>query len=214
MKIEKLLNLVYPPTCGICGKLNNDFLCKKCEKILETEAIYGVDKALDKYFNEHLYIFAYQGIIRRIILKYKFQEESYLYKTFVNFLLKNENFFEKMEKYDTIVPVPISKKRQKERGYNQSELIAKEIANSSNLRLETECLFKTKNIIEQSKLNREERQKNIQRVYELVNLEKLYKKKILLVDDIYTTGSTVNECAKELMKAKPMKIGVFTLAKD
>ncbi len=214
MKIEKLLNLVYPPTCGICGKLNNDFLCKKCEKILETEAIYGVDKALDKYFNKHLYIFAYQGIIRRIILKYKFQEESYLYKTFVNFLLKNENFFEKMEKYDTIVPVPISKKRQKERGYNQSELIAKEIANSSNLRLETECLFKTKNIIEQSKLNREERQKNIQRVYELVNLEKLYKKKILLVDDIYTTGSTVNECAKELMKAKPMKIGVFTLAKD
>ena len=80
MKIEKLINLVYPPTCGICGKLNSDFLCKKCEKILETEAIYGVDKTLDKYFNEHLYIFLYQGIIRRIILKYKFQEEAYLYK--------------------------------------------------------------------------------------------------------------------------------------
>ena len=167
-----------------------------------------------KYFNEHLYIFLYQGIIRRIILKYKFQEEAYLYKTFVNFLLKNENFFEKIKKYDTIVPVPISKKRLKERGYNQSELIAKEIAYNSELKLETASLFKTKNIIEQSKLNKEERLKNIQGVYKLTNMEKLYKKKILLVDDIYTTGSTVNECARVLRKAQPRNIGVFTLAKD
>ncbi len=214
MKIEKLIDFVYPPTCGICGKLNNDFLCKKCEKVLETEAIYGVDKVLEKYFNEHLYIFVYQGILRRIILKYKFQEEAYLYKTFVNFLLKNENFFEKIKKYDTIVPVPISKKRLKKRGYNQSELIAKEIAYNSDLKLETACLLKVKNIIEQSKLNKEERMKNIQGVYKLTNMEKLYKKEILLVDDIYTTGSTVNECAKVLREANPRKIGVFTLAKD
>ena len=232
MKIEKLINLIYPPTCGICGKLNEKFLCKKCEKILESEAVFGIDKYKNikikkerkeniendfrdrKYFIEHLYIFLYQGIIRRIILKYKFQEESYLYKTFVNFLLKNENFFENIEKYDTIVPVPISRKRLKSRGYNQSELIAKEIAYNSNLILETGCLYKVKNIVEQSKLNKEERLKNIQGVYELVNKEKLYKKKILLVDDIFTTGSTVNECAKVLRNASPRKIGVFTLAKD
>ena len=234
MKIENLIDFIYPPTCGICGKLNTNFLCKKCERVLETEAIYGVDKYKNikkeikektekerkkeienkKYFDEHLYIFLYQGIIRRTILKYKFQEESYLYKTFVNFLLKNENFFEKIEKYDTIIPVPISKKRLKERGYNQSELIAKEISRNSNLKLETENLYKARNIIEQSKLNKEERLKNIQGVYELINKENLYKKKILLVDDIYTTGSTVNECAKVLKEAKPKKIGVFTLAKD
>ena len=222
--VPKILNLIYPPTCGICGKLNENFLCKKCEKILESEAVFGVDKyekmkienmSKDKkYFNEHLYIFLYQGIIRRIILKYKFQEESYLYKTFVNFLLKNENFFENIEKYDTIVPVPISRKRLKSRGYNQSELIAKEIAYNSNLALETECLYKVRNIVEQSKLNKEERLKNIQGVYELVSKEKLYKKKILLIDDIFTTGSTVNECAKVLRNAFPRKIGVFTLAKD
>ena len=227
--VPKILNFIYPPVCGICGKLNSDFLCKKCEKILESEAVFGVDKYKNikrkkeniknnfndkKYFDEHLYIFLYQGIIRRIILKYKFQEEAYLYKTFVNFLLKNENFFENIEKYDTIVPVPISRKRLKSRGYNQSELIAKEIAYNSNSILETGCLYKVKNIVEQSKLNKEERLKNIQGVYELVNKEKLYKKKILLVDDIFTTGSTVNECAKVLRNASPRKIGVFTLAKD
>ena len=227
--VPKILNFIYPPVCGICGKLNSDFLCKKCEKILESEAVFGVDKYKNierkkeniknnfndkKYFDEHLYIFLYQGIIRRIILKYKFQEEAYLYKTFVNFLLKNENFFEKIEKYDTIVPVPISKKRKKKRGYNQSELLAKEIAYNTNLVLEKESLYKIKDIVEQSKLNKENRFKNIQGVYELVSKEKLYKKKILLIDDIFTTGSTVNECSKVLRNAKPNKIGVLTLAKD
>ena len=222
--VPKILNLIYPPMCGICGKLNNNFLCPKCQKILENEAVFGIDKYKKmeieknleerKYFDEHLYIFEYEGIIRRIILKYKFQDKAYLYKTFVNFLLKNENFFEFIKKYDTIIPVPISRKRRAMRGYNQSELIVKEIANFTNLKEESDCLFKIKNVIEQSKLNKEERQKNIQGVYELRNKEKLYKKKILLVDDIYTTGSTVNECSKVLRGAKPKQIGIFTIAKD
>ena len=222
--VPKNLNLIYPPMCGICGKFNDDFLCPKCQKILENEAVFGIDKYEKikieknlqerKYFNEHLYIFEYEGIIRRIILKYKFQDKAYLYKTFVNFLLKNKNFFEFIKKYDTIIPVPISRKRRAVRGYNQSELIVKEIANFTNLKEESDCLFKIKNVIEQSKLNKEERQKNIQGVYELRNKEKLYKKKILLVDDIYTTGSTVNECSKVLRGAKPKQIGIFTIAKD
>ena len=222
--VPKILNLIYPPMCGICGKFNDNFLCPKCQKILENEAVFGIDKYEKikieknlqerKYFNEHLYIFEYEGIIRRIILKYKFQDKAYLYKTFVNFLLKNKNFFEFIKKYDTIIPVPISRKRRALRGYNQSELIVKEIANFTNLKEESDCLFKIKNVIEQSKLNKEERQKNIQGVYELRNKEKLYKKKILLVDDIYTTGSTVNECSKVLRGAKPKQIGIFTIAKD
>ena len=222
--VPKILNLIYPPMCGICGKLNDNFLCPKCQKILENEAVFGIDKYKKmeieknleerKYFDEHLYIFEYEGIIRRIILKYKFEDKAYLYKTFVNFLLKNKNFFEFIKKYDTIIPVPISRKRRAMRGYNQSELIVKEIANFTNLKEESDCLFKIKNVIEQSKLNKEERQKNIQGVYELRNKEKLYKKKILLVDDIYTTGSTVNECSKVLRGAKPKQIGIFTIAKD
>ncbi|MCI8636957.1 MAG: ComF family protein, partial [Clostridia bacterium] len=116
--------------------------------------------------------------------------------------------------YDTIIPVPISKKRRKERGYNQSELIAKEMAKNLGIEYNTDCLFKVKNIVEQSKLNKEERQKNIQGVYELHKQNKLQNKKILLIDDIYTTGSTVNECCKILKQASPKQIEVFTLAKD
>ena len=153
-------------------------------------------------------------MIRKIILNYKFHDKSYLYKTIVNFLLKNEKLFENLKSYDTIIPVPISTKRYKERGYNQSYLIAKEISKKLKIKCNNNSLLKAKNIIEQSKLNKIERQKNIQGVYILCNPKALQNKKILLIDDIYTTGSTVRECSKMLMQANPKKIGVFTIAKD
>ena len=236
---DLILDLVYPPVCGICGKFNREFLCKKCQKMLEAEAKFEIDKVDNQeyFFENHLYIFKYEGIIRKLILNYKFNEKSYLYKTFVNFLLKNEKFFKILKSYDTIIPVPVSSKRMNERGYNQSELIADDIVkqiteisskhildgilstqknNIQKIKYEcvTDCLIKNKNIIEQSKLNKEQRQKNIQGVYILKNKEKLINKKILIIDDIYTTGSTANECCKILQEAKPKKIDVFTVAKD
>ena len=223
---ETILNLIYPQTCGICGKINSKALCKKCEinlnKQSENQIIKEGTEIEDKYFNELMYIFRYESKIRKIIIDYKFNEKSYMYKTFVNFLLKNKKIFENIKKYDKIIPVPISKKRYKERGYNQSLLIAKEISmqisyetnNNIKLELVNNCLIKTKNIIEQSKLNKEDRQHNIQGVYTLKNGSILTNKSILLIDDIYTTGSTVNECSRVLQQAKPNKIGVLVLAKD
>lgn len=215
---EKVLNLIYPQTCGICGKLSPKSLCPRCEinlkKQSENQIIKNGEEIENKYFDELIYIFKYEGQIRKLILDYKFNEKSYLYKMFVNFLLKNKKIFENIKNYDTIIPVPISKKRLKTRGYNQSLLIAKEISNKTNLELVNNCLIKTKNIIEQSKLNKEDRMQNIQGVYELKNEQLIENKKILLIDDIYTTGSTVNECSKILRQGNPSKIGILVLAKD
>ncbi len=228
---EKIINLIYPQTCGICGKINNKTICSKCNIQLKKQEKIGIltkekleenSLEMEKHFEELMYIFKYEGQIRELILDYKFNEKSYMYKTFVNFLLKNKKIFENIKKYDKIIPVPISKKRYKERGYNQSLLIAKEISmqisyetnNNIKLELVNNCLIKTKNIIEQSKLNKEDRQHNIQGVYTLKNGSILANKSILLIDDIYTTGSTVNECSRVLQQAKPNKIGVLVLAKD
>ena len=215
---EKFLNLIYPQTCGICGKLVSDSLCKKCEinlkKQSENQIINNEKELKDKYFSELMYIFKYKGQIRKLILDYKFNEKAYIYLTFVNFLLKDKKIFENIKSYDTIIPVPISKKRLKIRGYNQSLLISKEIAKQLKMELVNNCLIKTKNIIEQSKLNKEDRIQNIKGVYELRNKELIRNKKILLIDDIYTTGSTVNECSKIIMQGNPNKIGVLVLAKD
>ena len=228
---EKIINLIYPQVCGICGKINNKTICSKCNIQLKKQEKMGIltkekleenSLEMEKHFEELMYIFKYEGQIRELILDYKFNEKSYMYKTFVNFLLKNKKIFENIKKYDKIIPVPISKKRYKERGYNQSLLIAKEISmqisyetnNNIKLELVNNCLIKTKNIIEQSKLNKEDRQHNIQGVYTLKNGSILTNKSILLIDDIYTTGSTVNECSRVLQQAKPNKIGVLVLAKD
>ena len=228
---EKIINLIYPQVCGICGKINNKTICSKCNIQLKKQEKMGIltkekleenSLEMEKHFEELMYIFKYEGQIRELILDYKFNEKSYMYKTFVNFLLKNKKIFENIKKYDKIIPVPISKKRYKERGYNQSLLIAKEISmqisyetnNNIKLELVNNCLIKTKNIVEQSKLNKEDRQHNIQGVYTLKNGSILTNKSILLIDDIYTTGSTVNECSRVLQQAKPNKIGVLVLAKD
>ena len=202
--------------CGICGKLNQNFLCQKCNNTLKNQAKFNVEnfQKKEKYFKELLYIFKYEGIIRKTILKYKFQEGSYLYKTFVNFILKNQKFFEFIKSYDTIVPVPISNKRYKERGYNQSYLLAREISRNTMLKLQNRSIIKNKNIIEQSKLNKEERKANIQGVYKLIDSKNIKNKNIILIDDVYTTGSTVNECARVLQQARPKSISVLVIAKD
>lgn len=172
------------------------------------------NKDLSVYFDTLLYVFKYKGIIRKLILDYKFEEKSFLYKTFVNFLLKDKKFFEILKTYDTIIPVPISKKRKKERGYNQSALIAEDLGKKLHLKIVKNELVKIKDIKKQSTLNGEERKINVQGAYGLRHRYNLENKKILLVDDIYTTGSTVNECAKTLRKIKINKVDVLTIAKD
>lgn len=213
--MKELIDLIYPPACGICGKLNNDFLCKKCEKLLDKQAEFKIINNLDeKKSSKLLYIFKYQGIIRKMILDYKFDEKSYLYKTFTTFLLKNQKFFKILKTYDTIVPVPISDKRKKERGYNQSLLLARQIGKEVGVPVRSGALCKTKNIIAQSKLNKQQRQENVLGAYILKRAKGLENAKVLLLDDIYTTGSTLKECAKTLEKAKPKKIDYLTIAKD
>ena len=216
---------MFPPACGICGKLNANYLCRGCNLELKKEANFQVDSYISKsgfkrkYFDEHIYFFKYQGLIRKQIINYKFNDKAYKYKAISNFILKNfilkvpENF-QIIDNYDVIIPVPVSSKRFKERGYNQSLLIAKEIAKAMGKPLNTKSLYKIKNIIAQSSLNKEQREENIKNVYTLKNEEAIFDKKVLLIDDIYTTGSTANECCKVLQEAKPKKVGVLTIVKD
>ena len=76
--VPNVSNLIYPPKCGVCGKLSEDFLCKKCRKMLENEGKFKIEKVFyeEKNFNEHMYFFKYEGIIRRLILSYKFKENT------------------------------------------------------------------------------------------------------------------------------------------
>lgn len=222
---ENIEKLIFPPTCGICGKLNENYLCGRCNLELQKSAQFQVDSYITeagfkrKHFDEHIYFFQYQGLIREQIINYKFNDEAYKYRAISNFILKNfilkdSNIFRKFNEYDIIIPVPISKKRLKGRGYNQAELVAKPIAKALEKRISTKCLYKSKNIVAQSTLNKEERKQNIKGAYGIKNKEELLNKKVLLIDDIYTTGSTANECCRILENEGTSKVGVMTIAKD
>ena len=115
-------------------------------------------------------------------------------------------------KYDIIGAVPIHKKRINERGYNQSELIAREIAKSiPNLEYK-KILIKIKNNQRQSELKKEDRLENVKNVYKIQNRQIIQNKKIILFDDIYTTGNTVNECSRVLKENGAKEILILTLA--
>lgn len=184
--------------------------------MLEKQADFTIyeNDSFKNYFDKHMYFFKYKGIVRNLIINYKFNEKSYLYKTFTNFFIKNQNFCDFFKSYDIIMPVPISIKRNMERGYNQSQLIAKELSKKLNIQLVNNCLIKNKNVIKQSKLSKAQRLENIQGAYKIRHYKKINNKKIILFDDIFTTGSTVNECCKMLYNAKPKEICVLTIAKD
>lgn len=177
-------------------------------------ATFSKESYTDRFFENHIYVFKYDAIIRNLILHYKFNEKPYLYKSFTEFLKNYQKECLLFDFYDIIVPVPISKKRLKRRGYNQSYLIAKEIAKILNCRLEKNSLLKEKDNIAQSTLNQKDREENVKCVYKVINKENIENKKILLIDDIFTTGSTVNECSKVLKSAGAKKVDIFTIAKD
>ena len=212
--LNNILELIYPNVCGICGKICKESLCKRCAIEIKKYEINLINKNKKMYFNESMHIFKYNEIIRQRLIEYKFQDKAYMYKTFAKIILKNKKVCGFLEKYDIIIPVPIHKKRRLKRGYNQTELIAKEICKNISLELKTGVLIKQKNIVAQSELNKNERKQNIKNAFEIKNINEIIDKKILLFDDIYTTGSTVNECSRILRKAGAKQVGVLTIAKD
>ena len=212
--LENILNLIYPNVCGFCGEISKECLCLKCEIKLKKYQINLIRKNSFRYIDELFCIFKYEDIIRDTIIKYKFQNKAYIYKTFSKIILKNKKICGFLKKYDIIIPVPISKKRKLKRGYNQTELIAKEIAKYTHLKMENKVLLKNKNIVTQSLLNKKKREQNVKNAFYIKNVERILNKKILIFDDIFTTGSTVLECAKIFKKIRTKEIGVLTIAKD
>lgn len=206
-----ILELIYPKTCGMCEKVSKSYLCSKCKLKIKNLLKLNTAQYKDKYFNSHTYLFKYEEGIRDKLLKYKFRDYSYLYKFFSEIIINNCNL---KNNYDIILPVPIHKKRKAKRGYNQSELIAEEIAKNINVEYSNNVLIKTRDTVPQSTLNQHQRMSNVLGIYEVINSQIIVNKNILLIDDIYTTGSTVNECSKVLKQNGAKLVDVLTIAKD
>lgn len=208
--LEKILELMFPNSCGICGKIHKNWICPKCYYKIKQELKYN--KSKEDNFNLY-YIGTYQKQIRKILLKFKFKESSYLANTIIELVCKNKNMVQNIKKYDCIIPVPMYEKNKKIRGYNQSELLAKRLGKRLQIDYITNVLIKTKQNKRQSELDAHDRIENVKNAYSIINEELIKNKNILLIDDIYTTGNTVKSCIKELRKVNINKVDVLTIAK-
>lgn len=212
--IEKVIDLIYPRRCGFCNqRIKEDYTCKKCKKNLEYICIKESIKntSLD-YFDFCVCAYSYEGLVREKILAFKFKNKKYLYRSLSERLIEILQQYQKI--IDVIICVPISWKRYIERGYNQSDLLAKWIAFKLKKQRLKFVLLKRKNNLKQSTLSQSERIINVMGSYYVLQKEKIQGKIILLVDDILTTGATVNECSKVLKENGAKEIIVATVAKS
>ncbi len=206
------VNLLYPKVCGFCNKLlENGYICEKCKKEIGNFKNSYIPFLQNLYFDELYCVYEYKDIVRKRMLEYKFNHKKYLFRTFAESMI--DNLKEKNINADFIVAVPIHFKRWLRRGYNQSALIAKEVSNQLQIPYIPKALIKPIATSMQSKLSKEERKQNVKHAFIAKENLNLQGKNILLIDDIYTTGATANECSKALKKVGANKVIISTVAR-
>lgn len=213
MKILKeIIKIFYPKTCGICGqKINERYTCRKCLNIIEyyQEMAITPESVDEKYYDRLFSALPYKGNLKSRMLQYKFHGAKYIGVSFAEILV------ELMKKYsinaDIMLAVPISKARLRERGYNQSLVIVKKVSEFTKIKYQGNILIKTKENLRQSELTLQERKHNVKNVYSIKNIEEIKNKKIILIDDIVTTGATLNECAKILKQNGAFEVIAITV---
>ena len=230
---NKVLEKLYPNdiTCFLCGeevKEDENGLCDRCAKEIQwnnqycvtcgspckTMAIYCMHcQNGERNFTLARSPFVYCDRIALSIQNLKYNGKKYLANRFA-LLMKEplEKLIEEGVQIDLIVYVPLFKKRQKGRGFNQSELLAKELSKLTNIPLSRNNLIRVKDTITQTNLTFKERQSNLDKAFEIVDKSEFKNKNILLIDDVLTTGATADNCSKILKKAKAKNVYVLTFA--
>lgn len=150
----------------------------------------------------------YDGPAKDLIYALKFGKKKYIARTLAAMMA--DTFIEHGMEADIVVCVPMTDKELKKRGFNQSELLAKDVANRLNMPF-LPALVKLKETSQQKQLSGEERANNLQGAFECV-FRQVKNRRILLIDDVFTTGATANECAKTLINAGARSTSVLTAA--
>ena len=201
--LEALLDIIYPydNKCIICGVEGFLGICSKCKS--EIKRVHQQEEIMAYGY--------YGGVLKKLILNLKYHKSFIAGKVLADLLC--QIIIEKKLSIDCICYVPISKDSLKKIGFNQCKVLAKNISSILDIPV-IDCLVKVKETKEQKLLGKEERMKNILDAFEIKNKEKLFKKNILLIDDVYTTGATINECKKNIEKCNINKIYLLTIAKS
>lgn len=205
------LALIFPPKCVLCGRLlerQELDLCGKCRR--EAPEQRHKNKKL-RFLDSVTALWHYEGDARNSLLRYKFYGKRHYAKSYGR-LLAMRLLQEHDEPFDVLTWVPISSRRRFRRGYDQVELLAKAVGKELGLR-PVRCLKKIRHNPAQSGLSGEaERRANVLGVYQAKTPERFRGRRVLIVDDVITTGATMSECARVLLTAGAGQIHGAALA--
>lgn len=226
--LEGLVDIFYPPACPIClrprpiveGRREN--ICKICRKkapYITGPSCFKCGKPLDNtdsefckdclenphVFKKSMAVFEYTDSISKSIYEFKYYNKREFGKVFASELvLRLEDEIRKFAP-DVIVPVPISNERRKFRGFNQAEILAKNMAKDLNIPYDENLIYRVKNTIPMKKLSNTNRIKNLENAFQVSRNVVRYNK-VIVVDDIYTTGATLDAITKELKRFKDLEV--------
>ena len=232
-----LLDILYPRHCFACDKSlheeKNSYICEDClEKTKESEAkrcvkcgfelgpgITSSGKGCPECentslrFKKSFFVSDNKGPLRNLIHQFKYHKHVCLTKPLGDLLigLLQQDIIPEI---DVVVPVPLHWKKKQERGFNQSELMAKKICRKLSLPISINNLHRVKNTLSQTQLSRLQRQKNVNGAFKVKTPDIFLEKNVLLVDDVLTTGITASERARNLKNAGAKEVYLLALARS
>jgi ComF family protein len=198
------IHWIEPPFCSVCGTpfVSGEIRNHPCGSCLTKRKYFTMARALGTY----------EGSLQESIHQWKYQGKTTLTPFFGRWMVEGLYRYWDPNLFDLLIPVPLHKERLRERGFNQALLLVKELSRRTGIPYRKRILQKVRPTIPQVNLSSVEREKGVKGSFHLVGKEELEGKSILLVDDVYTTGATVNECSKVLLAGGAERVDVLTLA--
>jgi ComF family protein len=221
---KNLFSIFYPKLCVGCSEAlieDEHFFCLSCLlKLPKTNYhLNRSNRAYDRLLGKipivkatSFFYYNKAGLGQKLVAAIKYHGNIYLGKWIGEYMAKEmlpSGFFQNI---DFIVPVPLHGKKLRKRGFNQSEVVAQGISNITDIPMETKSLYRRNANVSQTTKGVYERWKNTQGIFDLKKINSFENKHVLLVDDVLTTGATLEACAEALLKCKNLKISIFTLA--
>ena len=231
---DAVLSIFYPPHCALCGcdTLAGRHLCEPCaDKSVKIEAPFcrqcsqpfagAIDGTFtcsnceDRRFHFDCAVSRYRstGVVRELVHRFKYDRCQYLRNPLAEWLAETlDDARITAHPFDYLVPVPLHSARQREREFNQAEVLASLVAERHGERV-LHALKRIRYTTTQTRLDREERMENLRDAFRIQHARRVAGSHLILVDDVFTTGSTVDECARVLKKAGAVSVRVITVAR-
>ena len=207
-KCISLFNEISSPICVTCGK---PFISKEGDDRLCDQCIRG-----GNHFSKARSVGIYDHSFRQIIHHYKYKNRVYLSKPLAQLIEKSYLTYWQSNEIDIVIPVPLHIKRFRQRGFNQAYLLIRQWEKNTQTQfpiLDQHALIRTRWTDPMVRLSKKQRVSNLKNAFCVSNPKAIHHKRILLIDDVFTTGVTVNECTKVLLKAGAKRVDILTLAR-